>query len=340
MSQVQSFEIAGRKIGTDQRPYLIAEVGINHGGKLDLARRMVIDAAASGADAVKLQVFRSELFLARSSAFFDVLKSAELGEPAIRELMQLARDKGIALFSSVFDTPSAKLMAELDAPAYKIASGDVTNLPLLREVARLRKPIILSSGGATMGEVETALSAIRAADADARVAVLHCVSNYPTKPQDANLACLKTMASQLDVPVGFSDHTHGEATAIAAVACGASIIEKHFTYDRNAEGPDHALSSDPEGFKRLADGMLIAWESLGRHTKMPVEPPDFIPLIRRSLTALRPIAAGHVIGEGDLAIKRPGTGIEPRHFDRVIGMRASAAIAQDETLTWSKLTKV
>jgi N-acetylneuraminate synthase/N,N'-diacetyllegionaminate synthase len=339
MSRYPAFEITGRKIGPNQPPYLIAEVGINHGGNPDLARRMVIEAAESGADAVKLQTFRSELFLTRSNQFFDVLKAAELSEQAIRDLMALARSKGIALFSSVFDTPSAKLMAELATPAFKIASGDVTNIPLLRDVALLRQPIVLSSGGATMGEVETALATIREKDAAAQVSVLHCVSNYPTRPEDANLACLKTMAAQLGVPVGFSDHTHGEATAIAAVASGACIIEKHFTYDRNAEGPDHALSCDPAGLKRLAEGMLVAWQSLGRSAKAPVEPADFIPLIRRSLTASRPIAAGQVLAEGDLVIKRPGTGIQPEHFDAVIGMRASVAIAEDETITWDKLSR-
>jgi N,N'-diacetyllegionaminate synthase len=337
MNKSRTFTIAGREIGADRKPYLIAEVGINHGGNPELARRMVIEAAEAGADAVKLQTFRSELFLARNSQFFGVLKAAELSEQAIRDLMALARERGIALFSSVFDEPSARLMASLDTPAYKIASGDVTNLPLLQEVARVGKPIVLSSGGATMGEVETALAAIRGVDADAQVAVLHCVSNYPTRPEDANLACLRTMAAQLEVPIGFSDHTDGETTAIAAVASGACIIEKHFTHDRKADGPDHALSCDPAGFRKLADGMAIAWRSMGRSIKAPVEPSDFIPLIRRSLTAFRPIAAGQVISGGDLAIKRPGTGIEPRHFNSVVGMRAAVAIAEDETLTWDKL---
>jgi N,N'-diacetyllegionaminate synthase len=339
MSSHRTFKIAGREIGSGHRPYLIAEIGINHGGNLELARRMLIEAAAAAASAVKLQTFRSELFLARSSAYFGTLKAAELSEHAIRDLMKLAHEKNIALFSSVFDAPSARLMADLDAPAYKIASGDITNLPLLREVAQFNKPIILSSGGSTIGELETALAAIRQCRGDAQVAILHCVSNYPAKPQDVNLACLKTMSLQFDIPIGFSDHTHGEATAIGAVACGACIIEKHFTYDRNADGPDHALSSDPADFRRLADGIETAWLSLGQSVKAPVEPADLIPLIRRSLTASRPIAAGQTITKDDIAIKRPGTGIAPGYFESVIGMQASVAMAEDETLTWQKLSR-
>lgn len=335
-----SIAIAGREIGEGHRPYLIAEVGINHGGNPDLAKRLVIEAAQSGADAVKLQTFRTELFLARSSEYYGVLKSAELDERTIRELMKLARESKIALFSSVFDRPSVRLMADLDAPAYKIASCDVNNLPLLRDVAALKKPIVLSSGGASMGEVEIALATIRAIDKGAQVAVLHCVSNYPTRPQDANLACLHTMSAQLGVPIGFSDHTLGETTAIAAVACGASIIEKHFTHDQKADGPDHALSCDPPGLRRLADAMAVAWVSVGSPVKAPVEASDFIPLIRRSVTALRPIAAGQIIAETDIALKRPGTGIEPKDYSAVVGMRAAVALSEDETLTWDKVIKV
>ncbi len=328
------FAIAGRAIGPGNPPYLVAELGINHGGRLELARRMLRAAVEAGADAIKLQTFRTDLFLCRSSAYYDVLAGAELDESAIRDLQELAQELGTTLFSAVFDEPSADLWESLDAPAYKIASGDLTHLPLFKHVAAFGKPMVVSTGGATMDEIEAAVDAI---GGRAPVALLHCVSNYPTDPKDANLACMATMRARFGMPVGFSDHTLGNVAAIAAVAVGADIVEKHFTLDRNAEGPDHLLSADPAGFRELAAALWTARQSIGASAKEPVEAPDLIPQIRRSVVAFIDIEEGTVIERRMLAVKRPGTGIPPKDIDAVVGRTASRYIAADQPLSWDDL---
>ncbi len=334
---MHAIEIAGRRIAADTAPYVIAELGINHGGDVAAAHAMLDSAADCGAAAVKLQTFVSEEFISRSSQFFKVLKDAELAPDEIRALVAHARARGITLFSAAFDEKSADLLDASGVPAFKVASGDITHLPLLRHIARKGKPVVLSTGGATMGEIETAIGAMRGVSPGIGIALLHCVSNYPTKPQDLNLACIRTMVAQFALPVGFSDHTQGTACAIAAVALGAAVIEKHFTLDRSAPGPDHALSCDPGMFRDLVAGVAEAWHAVGRTAKAPVEPVDFIPLIRRSLTAREALAAGTVLAPAMLAVKRPGTGIAPGDLERVAGRRLARALAADETLTWAHL---
>lgn len=329
--------IAGRIIDDNSSPYVIAEVGINHGGDVELARQLVLAAADAGADAVKLQAFRTQEFLAPSSDFFDILRRCELSAQALESLMAVAEERNITLFSSVFDEPSVELMDSLNAPAFKIASGDITHIPLLKLIASKGRPIILSTGGATIGEIEAAMRAIRAENQQVEVALLHCVSNYPTTPEQTNLACMRTLRQQFDTPVGFSDHTLGEASAIAAAALGATIIEKHFTLDRDADGPDHALSADPQGLARLVEGVRIAWQSVGARSKAPVEPPDFIPLIRRSLNARRAMKAGTKVQRDMLAVRRPGTGIAPCCIEDVIGRKVAVDIAEDQPIAWSDL---
>ena len=330
----ESFDIRGRKVGGGAEPYIIAELGINHGGDVQVAKQMIDAAVEAGADAAKLHVWRTELFLARDSAFFSVLDDASLNEEQIKELDAYATAAGITLFGSVFDEVSADLMESLNTPAYKIASGDLTHLPLLAHISRFGKPMIVSTGGATMQEIAAALSVIRDAHAQTPVVLLHCVSNYPTKASDANLACMATMQAEFGTVVGFSDHTLGNATAIASVALGAEVIEKHFTLDREQDGPDHQLSCDPIGLKQLVAAAKIAHASVGRLEKAPVESPDFIPLIRRSVTAHVAIEAGDVIERHMLAVKRPGSGIQPADLDSVVGKRAKHALRLDQTITW------
>lgn len=332
-------EIAGRSIGPGHPPYLIAELGINHGGDIAVARQMIDRAVEAGVDAVKLQTFRTEEFLAPSSQYFSVLKDAELPADGVRDLMAHAKARGVTLFSAAFDAQSVDLLAGLGAPAFKVASGDITHLPLLAHIARVGRPIILSTGASTIGEVDIALRTIRAANPEVGVALLHCVSNYPTVAGQANLSAMATMRGQFGVPVGFSDHVLGGAVAIAAVALGADIVEKHFTLDRSAPGPDHALSLDPEGMTALAAGMREAWQAVGVAAKAPVEAPDFIPMIRRSLNARVAIPAGGEIKAEMLAVRRPGTGIPARDTELVVGRRAKQDIAAGDTITWDMLAK-
>ena len=337
-SQCPTIEISGCRIGGGETPYVIAEIGINHGGDLATAKTLLHEAKTCGVDAAKLQAFVPEQFLSRSSPYFDLLASCALGADDIRSLMDAARELDLTLFSAVFDEESADLLNACDAPAFKIASGDLTHLPLLRQVARFGKPMLISTGGATMDEITAALDAVWAVAADLPVALFHCVSNYPTEASDTNLACMATMRETFGVPVGFSDHTLGSAVPAAAAALGAELIEKHFTLDREAEGPDHGLSVDPSGMRALVEAVRLAHAAIGRAEKAPIEAPDFIPQIRRSVTAFVDIARGTVIEPSMLAVKRPGTGIAPDEIGKVTGKAAARDIAADETLEWSDLS--
>ncbi|WP_114095688.1 N-acetylneuraminate synthase family protein [Thalassospira xiamenensis] len=329
--------INGRQIGAGAQPYLIAEIGINHGGDVGKAKELIVAASKAGADSVKLQCYRSEEFLAPSSEYFHILKDAELSEEAIIDLVGFANQHGITLFASVFDEPSAEFMASLDTPAFKVASGDLTHLPLLMKIAEYGKPIVLSSGGATLGDIETAIECIRQVNHEIDIALLHCVSSYPTKAEDTNLACLSGMRKQFSVPIGFSDHTLGETSAVAAVALGAELIEKHFTLDRNDDGPDHALSSDPNGLAVLAEAMQSAWKSIGSSSKKPVEESRFVKQIRRSLNARVSIPAGSIITSEMLAIRRPGTGIDPIDVTLVLGRKSKHDIEAGFPIVWGML---
>lgn len=331
--------IDGRPIGAGHAPYVIAEIGINHGGDPTVAKELIHAAAKSGADAAKFQTFVPSGFIARSSPYFDIFVKADMGADVLPGIVETARDAKISAFASVFDRECAELWERLDAPAYKIASGDLTHIPMLQNIAEYGKPMIVSTGGATMQEIEDSLTAIYTVNGKTPVALLHCVSNYPTTPGDANLACMATMREAFGVPVGFSDHTLGNATAIAAVALGAEIIEKHFTLDRTTDGPDHALSCDPDGLRELVDGANDAYAAIGSANKAPVEAADFIPQIRRSVTADVAIAGGVVITEQMIAFKRPGTGIAPVDVDKVIGAVSAHEIAEDQTLTWDDIKR-
>jgi N,N'-diacetyllegionaminate synthase len=334
MTDTQSFEIAGRRIGAGAPPYVIAEIGNNHGGDVAAAKTLIDAAHGAGADGLKLQIFRAAKFLARSSAYYERFVGYELSRVDIAALFEHARGIGAVLFSSVFDAESADILEDCGAPAYKIASGDVTHLPLLRHVAGFGKPIVLSTGGATLAEVETAVETIRQARSDTPLAILHCVSQYPADPNDANLACMAGLRARFACPTGYSDHSQGIAVCIAAAALGAEVIEKHFTLDKTLPGPDHKLSADPQDMAALVAGCRAAQVAVGRAEKAPVEPADFIPLIRRSPTAQVAIPKGTRITPEMIEIKRPGTGLAPADLDRVIGARAARDIAEDETLAW------
>jgi N-acetylneuraminate synthase/N,N'-diacetyllegionaminate synthase len=236
------------------------------------------------------------------------------------------------LFSAVFDEESADVWEQLNAPAYKIASGDVTHRPLIGHVAKFGKPMIISTGGATMPEIGRALESVAISNPQTSCALLHCVSNYPTRPADANLACMSTMRDEFGVPVGFSDHTVGVSVPIAAAALGAELIEKHFTLDRQQPGPDHKLSADPEQLKAMISDVRDAWAAIGRPEKTPVEALEFIPQIRRSVTAAVDIPAGTLLDRKMLAVKRPGTGLSPDTLESFVGRRTLRAIAADRQL--------
>jgi N-acetylneuraminate synthase len=331
--------------------FVIAEAGVNHNGSLELAVRLVDAAKASGADAVKFQTFRAESLATRSAhkaayqerttaaneSQFEMLQRLELDVADHRMLIDHCKQIGIQFLSSPFDEQSADLLAEMDLPLYKVPSGEITNHPFLEHIARMGKPIILSTGMSTLGEVEEAIGVLRSAGAD-QLTLLHCVTEYPAPYEEINLRAMKTLKTAFRLPVGYSDHSPGIEVAIAAVALGAEVIEKHFTLDRSSPGPDHAASLEPEELQQMVSAIRHIEVALGDGIKAPTrsELPN-ISVARKSVVAACGLAAGHSLTPGDLTIKRPGNGIAPKLLPTLIGRTLSKSVAKDETIQWESL---
>ncbi|MGA8728733.1 MAG: N-acetylneuraminate synthase [Terracidiphilus sp.] len=330
---------------------VIAEAGVNHNGSLDLALKLIDAAKASGADAVKFQTFRADLLATRSAhkaayqerltanseSQFQMLQRLELDAAAHRCLVEHCRKVGIQFLSSPFDTQSADLLDEMDLPLYKIPSGEITNLPFLEYLAGKGRPLILSTGMSTLGEVEEAVGLLKAAGAS-HLTLLHCVTEYPAPYAEVNLRAMQTLKMAFGLPVGYSDHTPGIEIAIAAVALGAEVIEKHFTLDRSLPGPDHAASLEPGELQQMVTAIRHVEAALGNGIKMPAacELPN-ISVARKSLVALRPLPAGHRLTAGDLDIKRPGNGLAPKMIPALIGRTLRTDLEKDEVITWDHL---
>lgn len=327
--------------------FIIAEIGVNHNGSTELARRLIDAAAGARADAVKFQTFRAGDLVtpdARKADYqiantgddgsqFDMLKALELDEAQFRELAEYCGRAGIRFMSTPFSEAAADLLERVGVDIYKISSSDLTHLPLLAHVARKGKPIILSTGMAGLGEIETALATIAAAG-PCEVSILHCVSNYPAAPEECNLAAIDTIARAFGHPVGWSDHSEGCAVSWAAVARGARIVEKHITLDRGMPGPDHRASMEPDEFRDFVAGIRAIERAIGTGIKAPTEAERRTAQIgRRSLVAARALPAGHRIAAGDILIMRPGHGLPPAQRDFVIGLRLERAVAAFQPLT-------
>ncbi len=345
---MDGFALGERPVGPGASCLVIAEAGVNHNGDLHLAHRLIDAAAHAGADAVKFQTFSAERLVsprAPKAAYqrrqtgeggnqLDMLKELELSADDFGVLQQHAHDRHILFLSTPFDEESADMLAGLDVPAFKLGSGEVTNLPLLRHVAAFGRPVILSTGMAYLGEVEVAVRALREGGCE-DLALLHCVSNYPADPADANLLAMATLAAAFAVPVGYSDHTPGVAVALAAVAMGACIIEKHFTLDQSLPGPDHAASLEPGELQALVRGIRTVETAFGDGIKEPRPAErDTRQVARRSLFLRRAVRAGDFINAGDLVALRPADGISPADMDKVIGRPAARALAAGSLLTW------
>ncbi len=333
------------------RCFVIAEAGVNHNGDLDLARRLIDAAAGAGADAVKFQTFSAaDLVTAQtpkakyqqqrtgaSDSQFDMLKRLELSRDDHAMLRDHCQARGIAFLSSAFGTADVDLLAELDVAAIKLGSGEVTNLPLLAHSADALRPIILSTGMATLAEVAEAVRVLRVGGCD-QLALLHCVSSYPAPPDEINLRAMDTMAAAFDVPVGFSDHTNGIEVACAAVARGARIIEKHFTLDHTLPGPDHQASLEPAQLTDLVRAIRNIEQALGDGRKGPTAAEaDTGRVARRSLTATCALDVGDAIRPEHVVIKRPGTGMAPADMPLIVGRRLQRPIQADEQFTWDHL---
>lgn len=353
------------------RTLVIAEAGVNHNGSLDMALQLIDVAAESGADVVKFQTFRADLLATaraqkaeyqvgntkEAGTQLDMLRRLELRQADHAALIERCNSRGIRFMSTAFDSPSLAFLATLDMPAVKIPSGDITCGPLLLHAARLRRPVILSTGMSTLTDVEAALGVLAfglttdrepsgRADFEAAycsaagraalgryVSLLHCVTQYPAPPASVNLRAMDTMAAAFGLPVGYSDHTAGIDVAIAAVARGATIIEKHFTLDRRLPGPDHAASLEPGELRQLINAIRNVEAALGSPIKRPVadELPNR-PVARRSVVAAVPIASDTVLTADMLAAKRPGTGVSPLALWDLVGGTAARDYAVDEAI--------
>lgn len=339
-------EIAGRKIGASHPCFVIAEAGVNHNGNVETARRMVAAAAAARADAVKFQTFRASQLAApgaRKASYqsratdigesqLEMLLRLELSEKDHRELFAYCRECGILFLSTPFEEGSANFLNELGVAAFKIASGELTNLPFLEHVAAMGKPVILSTGMGRLGEVETAVESVLRAGLR-QLVLLHCVSSYPTSAADANLRAMETLRLAFGMPVGYSDHTMGLEVSLAAVAMGACVIEKHFTLDRSLPGPDQQASAEPHELIALVAGIRNVEAAMGHGRKEPTAcERDAAEVARKSLLAAVDIPQGGKLSRESVAIMRPGTGLPPAMLPFIIGRTARRPIAAGELL--------
>jgi N-acetylneuraminate synthase/N,N'-diacetyllegionaminate synthase len=345
-SSSKSVEIGARRVGGDAPCFVVAEIGVNHNGDVDLAGRLVEAAAEAGADAVKLQTFRAEDVVTEAApkaayqvertdgaeSQLDMLRKLELDRDAHVRLKREAESRGLVFLSTPFDRTSVELLADLGVDAFKIASPDVTNFPLLDLVAAHGRPVLLSTGLATLDEVEAGVARLRSSGAGG-IVVLHCTSEYPAPLEESNLRAIEAMRERLAVPVGYSDHTEGSEAALAAVALGACVVERHFTLDRSLPGPDHAASVEPAELRDLVRAIRRVEAALGDGVKEP-SPSERrnADVVRRSLVAASDLAAGTTLEADMLKALRPAGGISPARIDDVVGRRLLRALARNEQL--------
>jgi len=338
------------------KTFIIAEAGVNHNGSVETAIKLIDTAVEAGADAVKFQSFKAEKLVTQtapkakyqlenmgtSESQLEMLKKLELSLPAHKELFAYCSNKGIIFMSTPFDEESADMLDGLGMEIFKIPSGEITDKPLIQHIAAKQKPVILSTGMSYLGEVEKAIGWVYEIWNDLnekpQLTLLHCVSNYPAKTEDSNLLAMKTMEIAFGLPVGYSDHTMGIEISIAAVAMGAKVIEKHFTLDRNMEGPDHKASLEPDELKEMVKGIRNVEKARGDGIKKPANNERKTKdITRRSLVATRNIKAGNILELDDIASKRPRGGILPEFKEVVIGMQVKRDISVDSVIDWEDL---
>ncbi len=343
--------IENRRVGDGEPCFIIAEAGVNHNGDMHMAASLIDVAADAGADAVKFQTFSADRVASASApkatyqsvttaaeeSQYAMLKRLELPPHAHSKLIEHCRQRGIMFLSSPFDEQAVDLLDTLGVAAFKVPSGEIVNLPYLRHMARRGRPIILSTGMSTLDEVKTAVTTIRSAGND-QIVLLHCLSNYPADPAEANLRAMSTMKEACHCPVGFSDHTQGHAVAIAAVALGACVIERHFTLDRNLPGPDHRASLEPAELAAMIRDIRTTEAALGdgRKVAQPSELENRA-VIRKSIAIARDLPAGAVLQSADLTTLRPGTGLAPGLARQVIGRRLRDAVTEGTLISWDML---
>ena len=348
------FAIAGREIGPGQPVYVIAELSANHGGSYDTAAGIVHAAKAAGADAIKLQTYTADTITIESDAppfrhgggslwegktLHALYQEASMPWEWQPRLKVLAESLGLHCFSSPFDPTAIEFLEEIDVPAYKVASFELVDLPLVRRMAETGKPMIISTGMATEAEIDEAVTAARGAGAT-QIALLKCTSAYPSPPEALNLGAIPVMAARWGVPIGLSDHTIGESVAVAAVALGATIVEKHITLTHDQATPDSPFSLDASEFKGMVDAIRVAEQARAGSALGPTPEEQESRKFRRSLFVVEDVAAGEPLTERNVRSIRPAAGLHTRHFEEVLGRRAAAPIARGTPLAWELLEPV
>ena len=331
-----------------ERVFIIAEAGVNHNGSIEIAKQLVDGAVRAGVDAIKFQTFKAEHLVTKSASKanyqkettgqdetqFEMLKKLELSKEMHIELMKYCEHKHIQFISAPFDMESIETLDELGIEIFKIPSGEITNLPYLRKIGSLKKQVILSTGMSHLDEVRDAIQVLRKEGTN-DIVVLHCNTQYPTPMQDVNLKAMQTIQKELNIKVGYSDHTLGIEVPIAAVAMGACVIEKHFTIDKNMPGPDHKASLDCDELVEMVRSIRNIEQALGSGNKHITESESKnIEVARKSIVAATTIHKGEVYTEENLTTKRPGTGISPMKWDEIIGKVANQDYKKDELITW------
>ena len=323
---------------TEKNTYVIAEGGLNHNGDINIAKKLIDSAKECGANAIKFQTYKTENFVRETNQYFDVFKNAELNFEQFKELKNYSKSIGLTFFSTPFDIESAEFLNQLEIPCFKIASSDLTNLPLITKIAKMQKPMIISSGLSTMNEINDAVNCCLF-EGNNQIALLHCVANYPAQPNEVNMNVINTLKKTFDFPVGYSDNGESSLVDIVAVSMGANIIEKHFTLDKKMSGPDHGFSIDPNGLKSLISQIHEIDQMKGDGIKIP----QFSEIknrltIRKSITAKRDLQQGKKIQEDDISIKRPADGIEPKYLTMILGKTINTNIKKDSPIFWSSIS--
>ncbi|MEE2001204.1 pseudaminic acid synthase [Alkalimonas sp. MEB108] len=348
---MKRMSINGREISTDHPPYVIAELSANHNGSLERAKQLILAAQQAGADAVKLQSYRADTITlnARTEDFmirgglwdgqnlYELYQQAQLPWEWHQPLFDYARQLGITIFSSPFDSTAVDLLEQLNAPAYKVASFEAVDLPLIRYIAATGKPMIISTGMATEAEIEDAITAAREGGCQ-QLAILHCISGYPAPASDYNLRTMADMQQRFKVQVGLSDHTIDNVTAITSVAMGATIIEKHFTLDRAGGGADDSFSLEPADLAALCRDVKTSWQALGQVSYARQSSEQGNAKFRRSLYFVEDLAAGTVLAPQHIRSVRPGFGLAPKYLEQLLGKTLRKAAVKNTPTSWEHFT--